>query len=247
MGWRVIPWHYVGGAKRPAIKGWPDRATTDEIQLREWWHYHPKWLAGLATGPETGLWVLDIDPRHGGHVTLRRLLEEHGLPAKAPPTFIVRTPSAGQHWYFRWPAGVEIRNSAGKLGAGLDVRGWHGFVAAPETQVEGRYRVIRSVRPMDAWPWLIGLVEKQPAKRGHLRVVRPPREVAMPTGAEPGSQERALFAFLCAREAAGDARESMIAAGVELIATFPLGRPGEPWTIDHVTEKVDHVLTKYRS
>lgn len=35
------------------------------------------------------------------------------------------------HFFFEYPHGVEIRNSAGKLGPGLDVRGEGGYVLLP--------------------------------------------------------------------------------------------------------------------
>jgi hypothetical protein len=48
------------------------------------------------------------------------------------------TPSGGGHLYFRPPPGVEIRNSAGKLGPGLDVRGVGGYVVAPPSVIDGK-------------------------------------------------------------------------------------------------------------
>jgi putative DNA primase/helicase len=45
----------------------------------------------------------------------------------------VVTPRAGAHYFFNHP-GEEIRNSAGMLGVGLDVRGDGGFVVVPPSE-----------------------------------------------------------------------------------------------------------------
>lgn len=85
---------------------------------------------GLATG---SLIVLDIDPRHGGDESLIAL--EHEL---LPTTWRVLTGGGGEHVYFAAPD-FEIRNSAGRLGPGLDIRGAGGYVVAPpSTHISGR-------------------------------------------------------------------------------------------------------------
>jgi hypothetical protein len=56
-----------------------------------------------------------------------------------PPTLQAITGGGGFHLYFRAPEGVEIRNSAGKLGAGVDVRGNGGYVLLPPSlHISGR-------------------------------------------------------------------------------------------------------------
>ena len=55
------------------------------------------------------------------------MLDEHGDIATA----VVETGGGGLHYWFRVPDGVEVRNSAGKLGPGLDVRGDGGYVIVP--------------------------------------------------------------------------------------------------------------------
>ena len=52
----------------------------------------------------------------------------------------MQTPSGGLHFHFR-SNGREVRNSAGKLGPGLDVRGDGGYVLLPGSRLEaGPYR-----------------------------------------------------------------------------------------------------------
>jgi hypothetical protein len=101
-------------------------ATLDDKVIADWFTAWPNANLGIATGD--GLVVLDIDPRHGGDRALAELEAEHG---KLPPTWRVTTGGGGTHIYFYAPAGTSIKNSAGKLGSGIDVRAQGGFVVAP--------------------------------------------------------------------------------------------------------------------
>jgi hypothetical protein len=136
FGWRVVPCQV--GKKVPAVRDWPTVATVDSEQINEWWlgQYQSCGVC-IVTGAESGLYVLDVDVANGkqGPATLKALLAERG-ESKMPPTYTVRTPSGGLHFYFRYPAdGRIIRNDAGsKLGPGLDIRGEGGQVVAPPTQ-----------------------------------------------------------------------------------------------------------------
>ena len=122
-GWRLLPLK----GKKPAIKDWPTLATTDEETIRKWFQQSPHPNFGLATGTASNVLVLDVDPRHGGDVTLRVLEAEFG---KLPKTVKVRTGGGGVHFYFQYP-GVAIGNSTSKLGAGLDIRSDGGQVVIP--------------------------------------------------------------------------------------------------------------------
>ncbi|MFJ4405908.1 bifunctional DNA primase/polymerase [Streptomyces sp. NPDC088910] len=59
----------------------------------------------------------------------------------------MRTPSGGQHLYFRTPIGVQPSCSAGTLAPKVDTRAWGGQVVAPGSATpDGPYAV------MDASP-----------------------------------------------------------------------------------------------
>lgn len=134
-GWRVIP--IPPGYKHPfGIDRWQEKATTDPERIRRHWTKHPDHGIGIATGAESGLWVLDIDPDDGGDDSLAALEARHGT---LPDTVEAITGGGGRHLVFAWPTdGTEIRNSAsGVLGVGLDVRGVGGqFVVAPTIHPE---------------------------------------------------------------------------------------------------------------
>ncbi len=59
QGWRVIP--ILPGSKRPALTRWTEQATTDSATIKEWWDGHDDYGVGIATGPTSGFWVLDVD------------------------------------------------------------------------------------------------------------------------------------------------------------------------------------------
>jgi bifunctional DNA primase/polymerase-like protein/primase-like protein len=99
-------------------------ATTNEELVRHWWTAVPTANIGMATG--RGRIVLDIDPRHGGDKTLAGLEQKHGT---LPDTWSTVTGGGGRHVFFA--AELEVRNSAGKIGTGVDLKGDRGYVILP--------------------------------------------------------------------------------------------------------------------
>jgi hypothetical protein len=124
-------------------------ATVDEGTIKEWWHCEPDANIGLATG---SVIVIDIDPRHDGEASLVQLEADHG---SIPPTWRVSTGGGGLHIYLKAPTDIAIRNSAGLLGAGIDVRGWGGYVIAPPSKhiSGGQYtwQSRQGLAPMPDW------------------------------------------------------------------------------------------------
>lgn len=116
--------------KHPRVAGGVHSATTDEATIRAWWEQWPAANVGIATGAASGLVVLDVDPRHGGDTSLAILESQVGA---LPRTLVVRTGSGGLHIYFKAPS-RPVRNSASKLGAGLDIRAEGGYVVAPPSR-----------------------------------------------------------------------------------------------------------------
>lgn len=188
-GWRVIP--IKPGFKYPqGIERWQEKATTDPERITRYWTTNPDHGIGIATGAESGLWVLDVDPDDGGDDSLAALEARHGA---LPDTVEAVTGGGGRHLVFAWPTdGTEIRNSAsGVLGVGLDVRGVGGqFVAAPTVHPETGQRYAWEVEhdpfdglaPAEAPRWLLDLlaVEVGTATPRRERLERPA------SGALPG-------------------------------------------------------------
>ena len=131
-GWRIVP--IRPGEKRPALTNWQNIASNDPEVITEWFTgpYHDHGI-GIATGPETGFFVLDVDitDTKAGDETLADLEEQYG---RLPETLMSITGSGGWHLLFTYPTGQEIRNDAGRrLGPGLDIRGIGGQIVAPPT------------------------------------------------------------------------------------------------------------------
>ena len=108
--------------------------TTDEDRLRRYWAEHPDANIGIATGPTSGFWVVDLDVKHDGINNWLALVGDKPMPE----TVTVQTPSGGLHYWFRWPEGVDVRNSNSSLGEGIDVRGEGGYVGAPPSERPGK-------------------------------------------------------------------------------------------------------------
>ena len=124
-GWCLFP--VAARSKRPLVAEWPERATRDLEVLEAWSLQFPGCNWGLACGPDSGVFVLDVDGDEGA-AFLCGLIEVHGH--EWTDTLNAKT-ARGSHLYFNYPADLVIRNSASKLARGVDVRGDGGFVIVP--------------------------------------------------------------------------------------------------------------------
>ena len=108
-------------------------ATTGAVVIINWWDRCPQANVAIATG--NGLAVLDIDTKNdaNGWSSLDDLMRAHG---DLPTTRWAQTPSGGAHFYLRVDG--EVRNSAGRLAPGVDVRGDGGYVLAPPSTIDMR-------------------------------------------------------------------------------------------------------------
>lgn len=156
-GWPVLPLHTPEGlgcschkpdcsriGKHPRVRHGVKDATTRPDVIERWWRMWPNANIGIATGPTSGLLVLDID----GIDAFKAFLyfeADHNIPW----TLGVRTGRqnedglrVGWHFYFAWPAGRSIHETVGWLDKGIDVRGDGGYVIAPPSLHESlaRYR-----------------------------------------------------------------------------------------------------------
>lgn len=120
-------------------------ATTDVQRLTAMWTVYPDSNIGLR--PVPGMFVLDVDPRNGGSVP-------PGLPETL--SVISGREDDGIHLYFRG-------TPPGRLGPGLDFKGWGGYVVAPPSlhPVTGKpYRWVDLSVPIAPWPAAVAGVER---------------------------------------------------------------------------------------
>jgi len=120
-------WTCPNKGKHPRITGFHEYATTDAGRIGYWASIWPHSNVGMPTGHPWPYVVIDVDPRHGGERSLDDLQRKCGL---LPPTIETITGSGGRHFFFKTPS-VGVQNSAGRVAAGIDVRGYHGFVIVP--------------------------------------------------------------------------------------------------------------------
>jgi hypothetical protein len=170
-------------------------ATTDEAQIRAWWTQWPNAMIGAPTGPASGMWVvdLDLDPvkKLDGRATLAQLVAQRG---PLPDTLRTITPRGGEHLIFNWDPSVDIRNSTGKIGPGIDVRGNGGYVCLPPSKsaTGGEYRWAPNL-PKQAAPapaWLIALAKATKAKAWAKAALE--RECKAVASAQPGTRNATL-------------------------------------------------------
>jgi hypothetical protein len=144
--------------KRPLTKSGHWDATTDEGLLRRWWRRWPSANLAAPMGKGSGLLVLDVDPDRGGEAALAQFERSCG---PAPRTARARIGGGGLHLYLRYPseAKVAVRNSAGYLGLGLDVRGKGGYVICAAKPDCGSLQWVDRSPPAGA-AWLLGCLEE---------------------------------------------------------------------------------------
>ncbi|WP_223199087.1 bifunctional DNA primase/polymerase [Solihabitans fulvus] len=215
-GWHVFP--VCPRGKRPALRDWEHRATTDPDVVTAWWTSSP-YNIGVATGPSC-LVVVDLDASHGQQPPSEwaQLGVSHGREvfavlahrAAAPPsrTYTVATPTGGWHLYYAAPEyaapdHAALRNTVGALGWHIDTRAGGGYVvAAGSVRDQGRYTVVDagSVAPLPDWlrdaltPPPVIVRPRTPAthSRAYLRAILD-GEAATVVRAAHGTRNQTLF------------------------------------------------------
>lgn len=167
-GYRVFPLAAGSKTPLPGSRGHLD-ATTDTDALGAIWAEGCN--VGVACGPKSGFWALDVDPKNDGLTSYEQLRATTGWVDG--PSY--RTPSGGLHIWFRYPEGAEVRNSASVVAPGIDVRGSGGYVVVPPSQTEaGQYRWEAPRRPPrqqelpHGAPFLLEAITKPPRGQGSV-------------------------------------------------------------------------------
>jgi putative DNA primase/helicase len=167
LGWAVLPCSPASKAPLTA-RGFKD-ATADTDRVNELFGAKPKAMIGIATGRDTGIFVLDVDVDEAeGKNGLADLADLENYFQELPSGYRVWTPRGGLHLYFRYPAHLKVGSKVALAGPdgrplSIDVRGDGGYViAAGSIRADGA-----AYEPADAtWPphvpeapqWLLDLV-----------------------------------------------------------------------------------------
>jgi hypothetical protein len=142
------------------------------------------------------------------------LLDLHRHGQKVPDTLSAST-GTGSYVYFVWPEGQTIRNSAGKVAKGLDIRSNGGYVVIPPSihSTGVQYTYHDPNEPItDAPKWLLELIQ-EPA-----RIASVPSQSVTLIG--PGRRTPLLFSLAGKLRTEGVSQEGILAALRALNATF---------------------------
>lgn len=127
-GWEVFPLYWPIDADRCACRKecdnngkhplckWKTDKTTNPTFIQRWWKVYPNANIGVATGAQSGFFVVDLD--EGGTESLRQLIEKHG---SFPATVTAITGSGGRHLFLKHP-GHSIKGRI-RIAPGIDIRG----------------------------------------------------------------------------------------------------------------------------
>lgn len=156
----------VANSKIPATKNGFKAATNDLAEAEKLFAIAKNPNIGIATGPVSGVWVLDIDIKNGalGMESLAKLEEQYGRLQYT--TLTCETVSGGLHFYFNYPMIGAIKNRTAVL-PGIDVRGDGGYCVAAPSIIDGKaYRWQNESKAIaDAPDWLIELVRAPSAPK----------------------------------------------------------------------------------
>jgi len=243
-GWYVFPcWERPGdpyqdkqgrtvtpGEKSPHTTHGNNDATTDPATIRAWWGRWP----GAAIAADNarslgGIVTVDQDVKGGddgpGNWAALGITEAGAL--------LSQTPSGGRHTIYA-ANGADIRNSAGKLGPGIDVRGKGGYTILPPSQTtDGQYIALNdwTATPADIPGALAVLLTKSEAPRP-----REYRPATTPQDARPGDDYNER----------GDVLPLLEGAGWQVVKTrgdvVDLRRPGKS---DGISATWNHYPRKF--
>jgi len=196
-----LPVFPLGQDKTPLTPHGFKDATKDAGQIEVWSAQWPAALVGVPTGKASGLFVLDVDVKNGkdGFNTLR------GKGWDIPATRTHKTKNGGgAHYLFRCPEGQPLKNTAGKLGDGLDTRGDGGYIVrwdAHGGEVENPDVIA------DVPPWLLAALQESAPRGASVHNSAKDAE-----GITEGGRNDCLFRLASSLRAKGLAVESIEAA-----------------------------------
>ncbi len=181
LKWRVFPVHSVqegscsckagkhctNKGKHPiTAHGFKDGSIKKD-QIKRWWTDNPTANIGIRTGPDSGVWVLDVDIDHDngkmGDDSLEKLEEIHEY---LPSTVEAITGGGGRHLFFQYPSNQVIKSGTNVIGDNLDVRGVGGYVIVEPSSHhsggnyvwEGSSDPLAGAKAVEAPDWLIDLI-----------------------------------------------------------------------------------------
>ena len=198
-GWRVLPCRETVKpeeidkqvSKKAYIKDWPNKATTDEAKIREWWKKWPNALIAVCTS-NTDLLVIDLDEGFNDDGSKKEGIKNFEKICKAhnytPHTLTEVSPRGGKHLFYKKPKEVKVPKTDSKVATDIDVRGEKGYILVSPSYVfphkekkngkiiditGGQYKIIdESVEIEEAPQWLIKLCIDAASKNNEAKNIK---------------------------------------------------------------------------
>lgn len=168
----------AGMNKAPLTKRGFYDASSDVKQVQEWVDKWPHATWAMRTGEINNRTVLDVDPRHGGHLSIQQFV--------LPETPYVKTGGGGWHYHFQYSKFAKTGSSI--IAPGLDIRNDGAYVLIPPSKTQNPYVWCDESIPFAQVPeWMF--TEQYEKKTKNFE---------MPEGEiERGKQEETLFRLVC--------------------------------------------------
>ena len=121
-GFAVLP--VRRGTKRPLLRAWPDRASTEPSTIRSWFERYPSAGVGVLAGAKSGIAVLDVELEN------LEAFAQRTARLALPETLQVVSGGGGMHYYFR----IEQEQRTRRLEGIGDLIGERSYVVAPPSK-----------------------------------------------------------------------------------------------------------------
>lgn len=226
LGWKIFPVHTPGkdglctcgkypcesAGKHPRTLNGVDASDNATMeQIEKWWTEWPEANIGCATGKRNGFFVLDIDPRDGGDLSLDLLIQKNG---PLPDTRWHITGGKGFHYFFKIPDGISINNSASSIAPGIDIKGDGGYIILPPSRHSsgGRYDMNGGDVPIADPPgWLLSLI-LQHAQKTTSTTSGETKTFSVPIEIKSGSRNTTLFSLARSLSRKGLSQDAALSA-----------------------------------
>lgn len=246
-GFKIFP--LVENGKTPKVSSFYDKALSDEKKLELYYTKYPRDNIGISTtdiASGEGLLVIDVDnkgEKKGSETLIELAMEGFELP----PTTIQETPTGGFHLIYKVPKAVS--QNVQKIGPGLDVRSYHGYIVGAGSIVEAGEYTINDTPIADAPAWLI-------EKCGEPRTKNPTMIVPVALSIDKSvilsrCEEYLLTAPLAVEGEGGDSTTYKVASklhalGATVTQAFDLMRDNwndkcqPPWDLNELWRKISN-------
>jgi hypothetical protein len=151
-------------------------ATTHQEVIKVWRGEYSKANIGIATGKESGLVVVEVDPRHGGNESKKKL----ELLGNFPYTPTAYTGGGGEHIFMAYPGNGQKIKSRNYWWPGIDIKADGGYiVVTPSNHICGdsySWKIPPDITPLaNITDWLMSLLTQDdyPQRQGESSTGEP--------------------------------------------------------------------------